>query len=173
MTSFEIDPEASQVWIEGSSSVHPIHATALGCTGWLQVTMTRGALAASPKFDGEVRIAVDRLRSGNPLVDRETRRRIDASRHPEIVGTASSATRLAEHRLGVRGEIEFRGEVREVDGEVTLAASDDRVTVDGEARFDVRDWGLEPPRVALLKVHPEITVRIHLEGCSSAHRADR
>ena len=164
MARFTIDPEVSQVWIEGSSSVHPIHATARGCTGWIEVSLARGAIAAAPKVRGEVRIAVDRLQSGNPLVDRETRRRIDAKRHPEIVGTASSATRLEPDRLAVRGEIEFRGERCEVEGELTVHPDGDRLTIEGAARFDVRDWGLEPPRVALLKVHPEITVRIHLEA---------
>ena len=161
MTSYTIDPERSQVWIEGSSSVHPIHATALGCTGWAQVALTRGAVAATPKFDGEIRIAVDLLRSGNSLVDRETRRRVDAKRHPEIIGTVSSATRLAADRLAVTGEIDFRGEVREVDGEITVTVDDGDLVIEGEALFDVRDWGLEPPKVALLKVHPEVTVRIH------------
>ena len=95
MTRWVLDPEASQVWIEGSSSVHPIRAGATGLTGWVELSTSRGKVATDPGLRGEVRIAVDRLQSGNPLVDRETRRRVDARRFPEIVGTVTAATREA------------------------------------------------------------------------------
>lgn len=159
---YELVPDASQVWIEGSSSVHPVHATATGLTGWVEVGLRSGRLAAEPAFHGEVRVEVDRLRSGNPLVDRETRRRIDAGRFPEIVGTAVSAERAGPRTVAVDGDISFRGEVSRVSGEVDVSVDDDGLVLEGSARFDVRDWGLQPPRVALLRVHPEIDVRIRL-----------
>lgn len=162
MSRFIIDPEESEVWIEGSSSVHPIHASASGLTGWVELSRTRGGVAKVPRLAGEVRVAVDRLSSGNPLVDRETRRRVDARRHPEIVGIVTGAERVAADRLSVTGEIAFRGEVRPVSGELTVSADGDRLVIDGSESFDVRDWGLEPPRVALLRVHPDIRVRIHV-----------
>ena len=53
---FELAPDRSQVWIEGSSSIHPIHATATGLGGWVALELARGAVAAKPKVAGEVRI---------------------------------------------------------------------------------------------------------------------
>lgn len=164
MTRWLLEPTASQVWIEGSSSVHPIQASATGLTGWVQLAVRGGKVAATPGLTGEVRIAVDRLQSGNPLVDRETRRRIDARRFPEIVGTATSAERTTAGRLSVTGRIDFRGESRDVSGELTVSIDGDRLTVEGSQTFDVRDWGLSPPRVALLRVHPDIQVRIRVEA---------
>ena len=164
MTRYELDPDQSQVWIEGTSSVHPIHATATGLTGWVDVTTRSGRLTAKPAFAGEVRVAVDRLQSGNPLVDRETRRRIDAKRHPEIVGTVVEASREVEDRVAVAGDIAFRGEVSRVEGSVTVIVDGPEVVLEGSQRLDVRDWGLQPPKVALLRVHPEIDVRIRLVG---------
>jgi polyisoprenoid-binding protein YceI len=164
MTRWLLDPAASQVWIEGSSSVHPIRARAAGLTGWVQLSARGGKVAATPGLLGEVRIAVDRLQSGNPLVDRETRRRIDAGRFPEIVGTATGAERTAPGQLSVTGRIDFRGESRDVSGELTVSIDGDRLTIEGGQTFDVRDWGLQPPKVALLRVHPDIQVRIHLEA---------
>ena len=164
MTRYEIDPDASRVWIEGSSSVHPIHATATGLMGFVELKLTRGKVAATPAVAGEVRIDVERLRSGNSLVDRETRRRIDARRFPEIVGTVTAAERVAPDGLSVTGDLAFRGESRSVSGEVTVAVDGDRLTIEGTQTFDVRDWGLQPPKVALLRVHPDIDVRIHLEA---------
>jgi hypothetical protein len=159
---YEIVPGDSQVWIDGSSSVHPIRATATGPVGWVEVSLTAGRLAAEPRFSGEVRIEVGRLRSGNPLVDRETQRRIDAGRYPEIVGTVVSAERAADDRLRVVGDLAFRGEVCQVDGEITVSRDGSALVLEGSRRFDVRDWGLQPPKLALLRVHPEIEVRIRL-----------
>ena len=162
MPRYLVVADESQVWIAGSSSVHPIRATATGLTGWVELATTAKGIARTPRLGGEIRIEVERLRSGNSLVDRETRRRIDAAHHPEIVGTVTSAERLSAESLKVTGTIAFRGEVQEVTGEVTVAREPGEITVDGSATFDVRTWGLQPPRVGLLKVHPDVQVRIHV-----------
>ncbi len=166
MARFDLDPSASTVVIEGTSSVHPIRAEAAGLSGWVEISLTRTGVAASPRVAGEVRIDVERLRSGNPLVDRETRRRIDARRHPEIVGTVTGSRRVSPQQVELTGEIAFRGEVCAVEGELTVSVDGDGLHLVGEASFDVRRWGLQPPRVALLRVHPEITV--HLDAVARA-----
>ncbi|MCP4435767.1 MAG: YceI family protein [Actinomycetia bacterium] len=154
MSRYEIDPEESKVWIEGSSSVYPIRAHASGLRGWVEVV--------ADEIDGEVRIDVSLLRSGNPLVDRETKRRISADQHPEIIGTVIGSRRHDEDTYDVHGEIAFKGHVGPVRGEVVASVGNDRVEVTGTERFDVRDWGLRLPRLGLLKVHPQVDVRIHL-----------
>ena len=162
MARYIVLPEESQVWIDGSSSVHPVRATATGLVGSFGLTTTARGVAKAPGLEGEIRIEVGRLRSGNPLVDRETRRRIDAKHHPEIVGTVAAAERTGPGRLHVTGTIFFRGQVETVSGELAVEVAGDQVTLDGSATFDVRAWGLQPPRVALLQVHPEVDVRIHV-----------
>lgn len=162
MSRFVVDPDASQVWIEGSSSMHPIHATATGVSGWVELSRSGDGIAPDPCLGGEIRVAVDKLHSGNALVDRETRRRIYAKRHPEIIGTVTTADRVGTDRLAVTGDVSFRGEVRPVSGEIDVSAEGDRLVFEGTQTFDVRNWGLQPPRVALLRVHPEVRVRIRL-----------
>ncbi|MCB1039980.1 MAG: YceI family protein [Acidimicrobiales bacterium] len=164
---FELAPDRSQVWIEGSSSIHPIHATATGLGGWVALELARGAVAAKPKVAGEVRIEVGRLRSGNPLVDAETRRRIDAGTHPEIVGSVIGSTRLASDRVALTGDLTFRGQTHEVEGELTLAIVEDGVHLTGTQQFDVRTWGLQPPKIGLLRVHPTVRVRIEAFAVSA------
>lgn len=162
MTRFEIVADDSKVWIEGSSSVHPVHAAANGLEGWVEVSFAGSNLRKEVEALGEIRIAVDRLRSGNALVDRETRRRIDAGRYPEIVGTVTSSRRLSADRLKLTGDLAFRGETRSVTGEVNVRRDGALVTIEGQQRLDVRDWGLQPPKVAMLRVHPHIEVRIRV-----------
>jgi hypothetical protein len=165
----ELDPDRSQVWIEGSSSLHPIRATASGLTGFVELALVKaGGPASSPRVAGEVRIEVDRLRSRNPVVDRETRRRIDAPRHPLIIGTAVSSERVGEDRVALEGDIELRGVTQRVSGELTVRVDGGRLVLEGSQRFDVRDWGLQPPRLGLVRVHPHIDVRVRLVGLPTA-----
>lgn len=165
---FDLDPGRSQVWIEGTSSIHPIKANASGLVGWVELDLRRSGsavtLSEDPSVAGEVRIEVDRLRSGNPLVDRETRRRIDAGRYPEIVGRVTASRRRDDDSVGLDGEIDFRGETVAVSGDLDVHVDGDTIHLRGSRSFDVRDWGLEPPKVGFVKVHPTVEVRFEAEG---------
>ena len=44
---------------------------------------------------------------------------------------------------------------------MTLEAMDGTMVVlAGERTFDVRDFGMEPPRILMLKVEPDVTVEV-------------
>ena len=32
----------------------------------------------------------------------------------------------------------------------------------GQSSFDIRDFGMEPPRILMLRVQPEVTVRVEI-----------
>jgi hypothetical protein len=36
------------------------------------------------------------------------------------------------------------------------------LTIDGEQVIDMRDFGIDPPRLIILTVDPEVTVRVHI-----------
>lgn len=162
MMRYSIHPGASQVWIKGSSSVHPIHAEANGLQGWFQADVEDGRFAGD-ELTGHVEIAVAFLSSGNDLVDRETRRRIDAKRHPLITGDVVAVEAVADDRADIRGLIGFRGETVEVGGTIGIGSDGERLVVEGAEVLDVRHWGLKPPRLLVMRVHPEIEVAIRLE----------
>jgi polyisoprenoid-binding protein YceI len=157
-----LDPEESQVWIDGSSSVHPIRAAATGVTGWIELDRSGDDTAAASLLAGELHVAVDRLASGNALVDRETRHRIDATHYPEIVGTVTSVERIGTDRFAATGDLAFRGEVRSVSGELVVSLDGEQLIVEGSQTFDVREWGLRLPRIGFLRVHPDVRVRIRI-----------
>lgn len=162
MTRFVVDPARSQVWIDGSSTVHPVRATATGLEGMFEADVVDGAI--SSPVSGRIEIAVERLRSGNPLVDRETRRRVDARRYPTIEGRVTETLGVDGPRARVRGVIDFRGESRTVEGALDITPTEDGVHIEGQQTFDVRDWGLDPPRLLALKVHPQVEVRVSVEA---------
>jgi polyisoprenoid-binding protein YceI len=113
---------------------------------------------------GRVSLRVERLVSGNPLQDRELRRRIDARRFPTIDGELTGLRAIDNGgRYRVRGDVTFRGVTRTYEDEMVFTLAGDRlVEMDGRATFDIRDFGMTPPRILMLKVEPEVEVTAHI-----------
>jgi polyisoprenoid-binding protein YceI len=165
MARYRFVPERSRVWIDARSNVHPIHSETEGLEGWLEVELQRSGrvnLKVAPR--GHLELPVARLRSGNPLEDRELRRRIDARRHPTISGelTRMKASSTAGRYL-VSGDVTFKGVTNGYTDEMVLEVVDDStLRLTGQSTFDIRDFGMEPPRILLLRVEPEVAVRVEL-----------
>lgn len=161
MVELPIDPERSLITFRGQSSVHPITVTARP-SGWF-AGIVDGAFDAAGSLAGLIEVEVADLASGNPLIDRETRRRIDARRHPRISGRLTKTIEVQAERATVEGVIEFTADKTLVEGELHLERSGhDGLVVSGAGTFDVRWWGLEPPRLLMLRVEPEVEVFIRL-----------
>jgi hypothetical protein len=159
MTRYEVVPERSLIEIEASSTLHAIHGRATRAAGAIEIEPD-GTIAA-----GQLEVEVRDLGWGNPLLDRETRRRIDERAHPSIVGKVVGDDRVDERRHRTRGTIEFHDVSREVEGELLIeVTAPDAIVVTGEQRFDVRAWGLQPPRLLALRVSPDLVVRIRIEA---------
>ena len=159
LTTYRIDPSASTVDIAAKSTLHGINGRADGVTGTVEIA-SDGALAGA-----HVEVEAERLRWGNPLLDRETRRRINVRVHPTISGDVRAVDSTEDASMHLRGTIAFLGVENDVDGDIAVTASSPgRIVVDGEQSFDVRDWDLKPPNLLLIRVEPVIRVRIHVEA---------
>jgi len=159
VTRYVVEPDRARVDIEARSTLHALHGHAARATGEVELGAD-GRIAA-----GRLEVAVRDLGWGNPLLDRETRRRIDERAHPVIVGEVTADEPTGEGRHRTRGTITFLAVSHAVEGELRIEQpAADAIVVSGEQRFDVREWGLEPPRLLALKVAPEITVRIRIEA---------
>jgi polyisoprenoid-binding protein YceI len=65
--------------------------------------------------------------------------------------------------LAVTGDIPFRGVTLRYEQPMRARRLDDTtIELTGEATFDVRDFGMEPPRILMLRVEPEVTVRVEI-----------
>jgi len=162
VTRFRIVPERSAVLIDATSSVHPIRTRTSGLEGFIEFDLNADGSINSAGMTGELSLAVERLRSGNPLEDRELRRRIDARRFPTIEGRITELHETGEaDRFRVRGDVTFRGVTRSHEDELTLSPMDDGTwKLAGSSTFDVRDFGMDPPKILMLRVHPEVHVTI-------------
>jgi polyisoprenoid-binding protein YceI len=157
---FKIIPERSRIWAEARSSLHPIKAESSAVTGYIEIELNGDApdLKVAPR--GRIDVDVESLKTGNRLYDVELVRQLDTRKYPRIRGEILEVTPLDAKRYKVRGNLSLHGVTKTVEGEVSLSVLDDgNFEVEGEKVFDIRDFGLTPPRILMLKVYPDVTVR--------------
>jgi polyisoprenoid-binding protein YceI len=163
VTRFRLVPTRSRVWIDARSNVHPIHTEAEGIEGWLELDVGDGVINVDQTPRGHVEFPIDNMKSGNALEDRELRRRVDARRYPTIAGDLKGMKQTGDSaRYMVRGDLTFLGVARTYEDEMAVEVGDGTITLAGQSTFDIRDFGMEPPRILILKVQPEVTVRVEI-----------
>ena len=165
MARYKIVPEKSRVWIDARSNLHPIHSTTEGLEGYVELELgPDGGVDVDKKPTGKLSLPVSRLSSGNRMEDREMQKRIEARRYPTIDGVLTSMEHAgANGTYGVSGDVTFRGVSRPHQGEMSVKVLDSKtIQLAGESRFDIREFGMEPPRVLVLKVLPEVDIRVEI-----------
>jgi polyisoprenoid-binding protein YceI len=165
LARYQISPTRSKVVIDATSNVHPIHSETDGLEGWIDLEVQGGGrvnLTIPPK--AQLSLPVQQLKSGNPLQDRELKRRIDARRYPTIDGQLTEMKETAgDGRYLVSGDVTFLGTTRHYEDEMNVAQIDDStIELEGSSTFDIRDFGMQPPRILMLKVAPDVTVTVNI-----------
>lgn len=167
---YVVVPAESTLSFEARSTMHRVHGAAANISGFIEAARAEdGTLAADPAPQMHVEFPVERLRSGNDLQDREMWRLIDSRRFPTIIGdlrelrASSSAGRYV-----AEGDITLSGRMRRYSGEMSVSGGADRFVVDGELSVDIRDFGLKPPNLLIIKVDPVVRVRLHLVAAATA-----
>ncbi len=170
LTRYILDSFRSCVWVSGRSSLHPINTETRGITGWFEAAAREdGSLDLDQPVFGALELAVERLTSGNQLYDRELRRRIDARRYPTISGRLIHIALEGAHpAYMVTGEISFHGKTRTFEHGMQIELSGEDIALTGEDVFDIREFGMKPPSMLMVRVYPEITVRVELHGTREA-----
>lgn len=158
MARYPFAAERSRLRVRGRTSLHPIRAAADRVEGWIELEdgAPRGA---------HLRVDTARLRTGNPLFDREIDRRLEVDDHPEITGDLQHAAPNGEPgSFRLSGTLTVHGVSREVDGDVLVDIDGERVRITGEQRFTLRDFAIEPPELLMFRVAPTVLVQVELEA---------
>lgn len=165
MPRFNVVPSDSRVWIKARSSLHPIDSESSGIEGFVEAELgPDGNLDLSVPPKARIKMAVELLSSGNMFYDREMKRRVDARRFPTIDGELTAASRSgSDGRYIMTGEVTFRGVTNSYRDEMTLDHNGDgTICLEGEHTFDLRDFEFDPPRILMLRVYPEVTVKVRV-----------
>jgi hypothetical protein len=167
---FTLDPVRSCVWVDARSNLHPISTQTRGLEGWVELTVgPDGAVDVDRPVSGRLEVKVDRFSSGNQLYDRELKRRIDARRYPSILGEITGASGAeGPDRYRVTGDVSFHGETRTFEHEMLIEVDHgSHLEMSGERVFDIREFRMKPPSMLMLKVYPEVAVRVELYGATT------
>jgi DNA-binding PadR family transcriptional regulator len=163
---FAAVPDRSAVLIEVRSSVGPISFGVIGITGDVSVLLRDGIVQTDVPPSARLDIAVDGLRSGNALYDAELLRRIEARRYPRAsveLHDVLHAGRDGRYRVG--GDLTFHGITCAIEGTVALAQpSPEMLVLTGEHDFDIRDFDVASPTVLMLRIYPDVRVKLHIEA---------
>jgi len=162
LARFRISPQRSEVWAEARSSLHPVRVHTSGLQGEVEAEVVDGQPRLSrPTY---VEVETGRLRSGNPLVDGELKRRLDSRKFPRIRGELTRSA--AGNGAGVSrltGQLTLHGVTRSLEVDVTVRQLDPRtLEIEGARAIDMRDFGLPPPSFLMFKMQPEVQVRARL-----------
>jgi polyisoprenoid-binding protein YceI len=160
---YEITSESSLTFFAMSTN-QSAYGKTVDLNGYIEVAWDAdGVLLPEPVPRMHVEFKVESLRTGNDLQDREMWKLIDSKRFPKIFGD------LREYQPGsVRGRytavgrITLAGLERTYESEFTLDRDGNRLSLNGDAKIDVRDFGLKPMKLLVLGVAPLVRVRLHL-----------
>jgi polyisoprenoid-binding protein YceI len=166
MTAYRIESDHSEVFVEARSNVHPIEIRTQGLSGTIEVDVDAGKLQLSPAPRAAMEIAADLLRSGIELYDKEIHRMIEVRKYRAIKGELRETSEITPGRYKLTGTLQLHGVTRDIDGEVTVRVSDDGATleIEGTKTLDMRDFNLDPPKILMLEVQPEVAVRAKIRA---------
>jgi len=163
---FTIDTERSAVLIDVRSTVGPISFGSTGVEGSLSASVVDGVVNTEPAPSGWLAVDVRAFTSGNKLYDAELHRRVNSRRFPKArVELQECIPSTPGSRFQLRGELTFHGVTRKTEGTVYVESlSEDRIVISGEQVFDVRDFAVPSPTVLMLRIFPDVRVRLHAEA---------
>lgn len=160
---FDVDPIASRMVFKATSNVHPIEGEGRGIHGVIEVSLDEGQPDLSRPVVGAVALEVGDLVTGNIAYDTEIRRRLDWRANPTIEGAVTSVEEI-DGRYLVTGELSFHGVKRQLTVDMSVTVEDGLLEASWRQAVDIRDFGLRPPRVLMLRVDPEVEVNVEIRA---------
>lgn len=160
MTRYVIQPKQSVVRVQARSSLHPFTGSG-PVSGHFDAEVRDGRLDLSTPPGGALHMQVEDLRGDMPGLDRELRNRLHMARFPAITAVLTEVSQVAPDDYRMAGELTLHGRTKLVVGQASIdIGAGGSLRLQGAMALDIRDFGLVPPKVLLLKVHPDIQVQL-------------
>jgi polyisoprenoid-binding protein YceI len=161
---FQVNTAQSTVQVGLRVNLHPSHINANALSGYIECEVDeQGKPRLDQPYTAELTLPVDAIKSGNGLQDREMRRRFNVSKYPTITATVTHGEALAgEGKYRAAAQLNMHGIRREISGDVQLSVDGTTMTIDGQQVINVKDFGIDPPRLIILKVEPEVDLQVHI-----------
>jgi polyisoprenoid-binding protein YceI len=163
VSRFRAVPEESRFWAQLDSNLHPVEVKAAGIYGFIEAHFN-GDRELDPAAPHKAQLAfwVEDLNSGNELRDVEMLRRMNVRSHPAIEWTVKEVSVLSGGRCRAAGDVTVHGRTRTFEDDFDLSVAQGLLVVEGEHEFDMRDFGLVPPRFFWLWIEPRLKVGVRV-----------
>ena len=119
------------------------------------------------KSTAQLTIRAASIQTRNPRRDQALRDKfLDAPNHPTITFTSTRIDQIDDTTFTLTGTLTIRGTTKPITIDVALTATDnDRVTLEGAAAINRRDWGAHWSAAGFL-----VSKQVHLEFAATAVR---
>jgi hypothetical protein len=141
-----------------------------GLEGFIESAVDGDRIDAGSPPAAHVELLVSRLTSGNSAYDGELHRQIDARRFPMAYVDLHAASPVDRHSatFTVRGEVTLRGITVATEGVVMAEVPEPGLlVVSGEDTLNISDFGIPPPSLFMIKIDPEVKIRLYLEAATA------
>jgi polyisoprenoid-binding protein YceI len=163
VSRFRAVPEESTFWAVLNSNTHEVEVKAAGIYGFIEAHLNGdGQLDPVAAHRAQLAFWVEDLNSGNELRDIEMLRRMDVRGHPSIEWTVKTVSPLSDGRCRASVDVTVHGRTRGFEEEFALSVAPGLLVVDGEHAFDMRDFGIVPPRFFWLWIEPRLKVGVRV-----------
>jgi polyisoprenoid-binding protein YceI len=164
VAQFRVNTSKSSVKVGLRVNLHPSHIDANALSGVIECEVDdQGRPRLDQPYTAELSLPVDAIKSGNGIQDREMRRRFDVGRYPTITARVTHGEALeGEGRYRAAAQLSMHGQTREISGEIQLHVDGTTMSIDGQQVINVKDFGIDPPRLIILKVEPEVDLLVHI-----------
>ena len=167
---FVLDPDASHVTFRGRALAVEIVGRSTDLSGAIALVRDNPRIV-----QGQVRFAVASLETEPPANKAEVEKVFGGAEHPEVTFVVDSTTFNDSASVWLlHGQLVMRGVSRPVDFLGTARRIGQRILAHGEARVDIREWGISPPEwlLGLVRMDALVTLGFHaefrpVEGASS------
>jgi polyisoprenoid-binding protein YceI len=145
-------------------NLHPSHIEANALSGVIECELDdQGKPRLDQPYKAELSLPVEAIKSGNGIQDREMRRRFDVGRYPTITARVTKGEALeGEGHYRAIAQLTMHGQTREITGDIQLHVDGTTMTIDGQQVINVKDFGIDPPRLIILKVEPDVDLTVHI-----------
>lgn len=158
---------SSMLWLEGDSTLHPYSSSSTALSVALALEApgdAAAALSAKAPARMTVTVPVASLKSAHGGLDKNLRKTLDASAHPDITFTLRSY-KVDGASVSAEGELSVAGKARAVVLSSRLETRGAALFVEGAQPLKMTDFGIKPPTMMLgaVKTSDDVTVRWRLE----------
>ncbi|WP_250434301.1 YceI family protein [Hanstruepera flava] len=147
---FNLNNTKSSMSIFGTSSLHDWEETVEEQSGNIELN-NNGEINIS---NLNVSIVAESIKSGKSAMDKNTYKALDTKNHKTITFKMNESKKVtdlgnSQYQVTVSGKLSVSGVTKTVDLSFKMTLASNTVTLEGEKTFNMKDFGIEPPKALL------------------------